>query len=298
MGGILSKQEKMMQLLAHIILSIMVLLVIIPFWLLIAASFSDSSYAIAEGYHFIPKKLSLDAYRFIVKQWDQVGRAYLVTILVTVIGTAGSLIIVSLLAYGLSQKDLPGVKVIFVLILITMLFSGGIVPQYMIYNNYLHVKNTIWGLILPNLLLNGFTVVLVRNYFQSSIPGELSEAMRIDGAGPFYIYARLIMPLSTPILATVGLMEAVSYWNDWNNGLYYITDTKLYSMQQLLNEINNNVMFMANHASEMQGVDVSTLPTATMRLAIAVVAILPVMLIYPFFQKYFAKGITMGAVKG
>ena len=298
MGGILSRQEKIMQATAHGVLILLSVLVLIPFWLLVAASFSDSGYAIANGYRFLPRKLSLDAYAFIARQFDQIGRAYLVTITVTVIGTTASLIIVSLLAYGLSQRDLPGGKVIFALILITMLFSGGVVPQYMIYNNYLHVKNTIWGLILPNLLMNGFTVVLVKNYFQSSIPGELSEAMRIDGAGPFYIYARLIMPLSTPILATIGLMEAVSYWNDWNNGLYYVTDNKLYSMQQLLNEINNNVMFMANHASELQGVDVSALPTATMRLAIAVVAIVPIMLVYPFFQKYFAKGITMGAVKG
>ena len=161
-----------------------------------------------------------------------------------------------------------------------------------------HLKNTILGLIVQNLLLNGFTVVLVRNYFRSSIPPALTEAMQIDGAGPFYIYAKLIMPLSKPILATVGLMSAVSYWNDWNNGLYYITDSKLYSMQQLLNEMNNNINFLANNASMLGGVDQGALPTATMRLAIAVVAILPILIAYPFFQKYFAKGITMGAVKG
>lgn len=276
----------------------MCILVIIPFWLLIMSSFSDNNYAIREGYKFLPKELSLDAYRFIMREWAQVGRAYLVTIVVTVLGTVMSLLIVSMLSYGLSQRDLPGRKVIFGLILITMLFSGGIVPQYLIYNNYLHVKNTIWGLILPNLLLNGFTVVLVKNYFESSIPAELTEAMRIDGAGPVTVYARLIMPLSTPILATVGLMEAISYWNDWNNGLYYITDSRLFSMQQLLNEMNNNVNFLVNNASSLQGVDVSALPSSTMRLALAVVGILPILIAYPFFQKYFAKGITLGAVKG
>ncbi len=298
MGGILSKQEKRMQLLAHIVMIFLSVLALVPFWLLIAASFSDSNYAVAEGYRFIPKVFSLDAYQYILQQWNQIGRAYLVTLTVTAVGTVSSILIVSLLSYGLSQKDLPGRRVIFGLILFTMLFSGGIVPQYMIYNNYLHLKNTIWGLIVPNLLLNGFTVVLVRNYFQQSIPPELSEAMEIDGAGPFYIFFRLVMPLSPPILATVGLMEAVTYWNDWNNGLYYITDNKLYSMQQLLNEMNNNVMFMSNNASQLQGVDVNALPTATMRLAIAVIAILPIICMYPFFQKYFAKGITMGAVKG
>ena len=298
MGGILSKQEKAMQAASHIILILLSICVIVPFWLLIAASFSDSNYAVANGYQFFPKEISLDAYKYIANQWTQIGRAYVVTIIVTVVGTSASLIIVSMLAYGLAQKDLPGGKIIFIMILITMLFSGGIVPQYMIYNNYFHLKNTIFGLIVPNLLLNGFTVMLVKNYFQSSIPPELAEAMKMDGAGVFYIYRHLMIPLSKPILATIGLMSAVSYWNDWNNGLYYITDSKLYSMQQLLNEMNNNVNFLANNASMLVGVDTSSLPTATMRLAIAVVAIIPILLVYPFFQKFFAKGITMGAVKG
>ena len=298
MGGILSKQEKGMQALAHIVLIIFSICVIVPFWLLIAASFSDSGYAVANGYQFFPEKISFEAYEYILNQWMQIGRAYGVTIVVTVVGTAGSLIIVSMLAYGLSQKNLPGGKTVFLLILITMLFNGGIVPQYMIYNNYFHLKNTIWGLIIPNLLLNGFTVMLVKNYFHSSITPELSEAMEMDGAGPFFIYRKLMLPLSKPILATVGLMSAVSYWNDWNNGLYYITDSKLYSMQQLLNEMNNNVNFLANNSSLLAGADIGHLPTATMRLAIAVVAIIPILLVYPFFQKFFAKGITMGAVKG
>ncbi len=298
MGGIMSRQEKVMQVIAHTVMILLSLAAILPFWLLIAASFSDSNYAVAEGYRFFPKELSTDAYTFILKQWDQIGRAYLVTIVVTVVGTFFSILIVSMLSFGLSQKGVPGSKVIFGLILITMLFSGGIVPQYMIYNNILHIKNTLFGLLIPNLLLNGFTVVLVRNYFQQNIPGELLEAAEIDGAGQFLIYFKLILPLSTPILATVGLMEAIMYWNDWTNGLYYITNEKLYSMQQLLNAMNNNIKFMTNNAKDFVGVDLSSLPTATMRLAIAVIAIVPIMLAYPFFQKYFAKGITMGAVKG
>ena len=168
----------------------------------------------------------------------------------------------------------------------------------MIYNNYLHVKNTIWGLVLPNLLTNGFTVVLVRNYFRTSIPYELTEAMEMDGAGPVRIYLQLILPLSKPILATIGIMSFVSYWNDWTNGLYYITESKLYSVQQLLNEMNNNLSFLANNASQLVGVDTTALPTATMRMAIAAVAIIPVLTAYPFFQRYFTKGIVLGAVKG
>ena len=224
--------------------------------------------------------------------------AYLITIIVTVIGTGVGLLAISLLAYGLVQKDIPGVRVVFILILITMLFNGGLVPQYLIYSNTLHVKNTLFALILPNLLMSGFTVILVKNYFQSNIPGEMLEAAEIDGAGQFNIFFRLVFPLSTPILATVGLMSAVSYWNDWQNGLYYITDHNLYSLQQLLNEMNNNIQYLANNASNLAGFDTSSLPSVTIRLAIAVVAIVPIMCIYPFFQKYFAKGITMGSVKG
>lgn len=295
---ILSKEEKTLQILAHVLLCLLCVCAVIPFWLLLAGSISDSDYAIRAGYQFFPKELSLEAYRYILNQWTQIGRAYVVTIIVTVIGTGMSLLITSLLAYGLSQKGLPGGKLITGLILITMLFSGGIVPQYMIYNNYFHLKNTIFGLIIPNLLTNGFTVVLVRNYFTTSIPYELSEAMQIDGAGPLRIYAQLILPLSKPILATIGIMSAVTYWNDWNNGLYYITDQKLFSVQQLLNEMNNNIMFMANNSGQLAGVDVTTLPTASMRMAIAAVAIIPIMIAYPFFQKYFTKGIVLGAVKG
>ena len=298
MNSILTTQEKVIRICAHMILAFMCVLAVIPFWLLISASLSDSSYAIREGYKFFPKELSLDAYRYILARWGQVGRAYIVTITVSVLGTTLSLLITSLLAYGLSQRNLPGAKLITALILFTMLFSGGIVPQYLIYNNYLHVKNTIWGLVLPNLLTNGFTVVLVRNYFRTSIPYELTEAMEMDGAGPVRIYLQLILPLSKPILATIGIMSFVSYWNDWTNGLYYITESKLYSVQQLLNEMNNNLSFLANNASQLVGVDTTSLPTATMRMAIAAVAIIPVLIAYPFFQRYFTKGIVLGAVKG
>jgi len=298
MNGVLTKQEKRFEYVSHIVLTLLSLLAIIPFWLLIAASFSDSKYAIRAGYRFFPAELSLDAYKYIFEQWNQVGRAYLVTIVVTVTGTLIGLAVVSLLSFALSRKRVPGSKAILALILVTMLFSGGIVPQYMIYNNMLQLRNTLTALILPNLLLNGFYVLLVRNYILNSIPSGLEEAMEIDGAGQFGVYFRLVLPLSTPILATMGLMTAVSYWNDWTNGLYYIRDARLYSIQQLLNEINNNINFLANNADQIPGVDLTALPTATMRLAITVVAILPIMIAYPFFQKYFAKGLTLGAVKG
>ena len=185
---------------------------------------------------------------------------------------------------------------VFVLILITLLFNGGAVSSYIIYTNLFHIKNTIWALLIPNLMLNGFNLILVRNYMMHSIPEELQSAAEIDGAGVFKIYLKIILPLSKPIMATVGLLTALGYWNDWTNGLYFITDSNLYSVQLLLNKMNENIQYLASH-SELGAVQQS-LPGTSIRMAIAVVGILPVLIIYPFFQKYFAQGITMGAVKG
>ncbi|PXV89449.1 putative aldouronate transport system permease protein [Lachnotalea glycerini] len=296
--GIHTKSNKIMQIIAHTVLFIVSALAVIPFWLLIASSLSDAFDVTKSGYQFIPKNISFEAYQYIFQEWTQIGRAYGVTVLVSVLGTVLSVIMVSMLAYGLIQKDIKGVNAVFIFVLITMLFNGGVVPTYLVYNNLLKVKNTIWGLILPNLLMSGFTVILVKNYFQQSIPEELIEAAKIDGCGHFRIYFKMILPLSKPILATVGLLSAVSYWNDWTNGLYYVTDEKLYSIQLLLNKMNENILFMANNSQNMMGVDMSNMPSATIRMAIAVVAILPIIIAYPFFHKYFAKGLTMGAVKG
>lgn len=168
--GIKSKQEKAFGIAAHIVMIILSVLAVIPFWLLVASSFMEESAVTRKGYQFWPTEFSLAAYQYIFAEFGQIGRAYGITILVTVIGTTLAIVMVTMFAYGLIQKDVPGVKVIFILILITMLFSGGIVPTYYVYNNVLHVKNTIWGLVLPNLLMNGFTVILVKNYFENSIP--------------------------------------------------------------------------------------------------------------------------------
>lgn len=297
--GIQSKQEKIFTGTAHAVMIVLSLLAVIPFWLLVASSLMDEAEVTNKGYQFWPTRFSTAAYEYILGQFGQIGRAYGITIIVTLIGTVGAILIVTMFAYGLNQTDVPGVKAVFILVLITMLFSGGIVPTYYIYTNVLHVKDTIWGLILPNLLMNSFNVILVKNYFQNNIPRELIEAAEVDGANHFRIVFRIIMPLGKPILATVGLLTGVAYWNDWNNGLYYITDAKLFSIQQLLNRMNDNIQFMANNAATLgTTVSVGNMPSATVRMAIAVVAILPIIVIYPFFQKYFAKGITMGAVKG
>ncbi len=291
-----SKDQRRWSISANVIMTIISLVAILPVLLLIIASFTDEATALQNGFSYLPEKLSLDAYKYIVDEAAKLARAYMMTIIVTAIGTAVSVIITSMLAYMLAQKDLPGRKVITFLVVFTMLFNGGLVPTYIMYVKYFHIKNTIFALIVPTLLMTAFIVLLVKNYFENSIPMELYEAARIDGASELFIFAKIAFPLAVPILATIGLLAGIGYWNDWQNGLYYLSDTKLYTIQNILNDINQDISFLASNASA--GTNLAELPTTTVRMAIAVVGILPIIVIYPFFQKYFAKGITMGSVKG
>ena len=220
--------------------------------------------------------------------------AYGITLFVTFVGTALSLLLTSLLAYPLSRKDYVRRKGVSFYVFFTMLFNGGLVPSYMMWTQIFHVKNSIIALILPTLLLNGFNVILMRSNFQSNIHPALIEAAKIDGAGELRIYFQLVLPLSRPIMATVGLMTAISYWNDWTNGLYYISNPELYSLQQMLNNILTNVQALA----QMTTVTVTQkLPGTSVRMAMAVIGVLPILVLYPFFQSYFVKGIAMGGVK-
>ena len=281
--------------LSHVVMVVLSLAAILPFVLLVIASFTDNAVAVSEGFSFWPSKWSTDAYEYIVNERATLLRAYGITILVTLIGTSVGLMISTMLAYTRSNDKLPGRKVLTFFVVLTMLFNGGLVPTYLIYTNVFHIKDTLLALIVPSLLMNGFNVVLIRNYFATGVPKSLYEAARIDGAGEIYIFARIALPLSKPILATVGLLMGIAYWNDWQNGLYYLNDTKLYSIQNILNRINENISFIASNSTS--GVKIADLPTNTIRMAIAVVGILPIVCIYPFFQEYFVKGIAVGAVK-
>lgn len=281
---------------AHVVLILLTLAAIVPFVLLIIASFTDNSVAITEGFSFFPSKWSADAYQYIINEKDTMLRAYGVTIVVTLIGTTLGLLISVMLAYSLANSDLPGRNFLTFFVTLTMLFNGGLVPTYLIYTNVFHIKDTLAALIVPNLLMNGFNVILIRNYFATGVPTVLYEAARIDGASEFYIFYRIALPLSKPILATVGLLMGIAYWNDWQNGLYYLNDAALYSIQNILNRINENISFLASNSTS--GVKISDLPTSTIRMAIAVIGILPIVCIYPFFQEYFVRGIAVGAVKG
>ena len=296
MSGVKSRQEKIVTAIAHIVMILLCVLAIAPFWMMVASSFTSNDALTKFGYNFWPKVFSTEAYQYILTEWGQIGHAYVNTIVVTVTGTVVSLLLVSLAGTALAQRDVPGLKIMFLFVIITMLFNGGVVSSYIIYSQVFHIKDTIFALIIPNLLLNGFNVMLVKNYVQNTIPGELQEAAEIDGAGLFRIYGTMILPLSKPILATVGLLTAVGYWNDWTNGLYYITSSRLNTVQLLLNQMNSNVQYLASH-SEM-GLNLQSVPSVSVRMAIAVIGILPVVILYPFFQKYFEAGITMGAVKG
>lgn len=290
--------DRTARLIANIVMTVLSVCALLPFLLLVGASFTEEKAAVLNGFSIIPSQFGLVAYQYILKEFGTIGRAYLITIVVTVVGTALSMTITTLMAYALTKK-VPGVKILNFLVIFTMLFNGGLVPTYYVYSNILRVKDTIWALIVPGLLMNAFSIMLVKNYFRTAIPKELLESAKMDGAGQATVLTKIVLPLSTPILATIGINSALAYWNDWTNGLYYLTDTRLFSLQTILNKINENVQFLANNSDKLSGiVNTSDLPTTTMRMAVAVIGILPVVFIFPFFQKYFIKGITIGAVKG
>ena len=292
-----SKDQKRWCAVAHIVLIIVSALAILPFILLIIASFTDETVALLNGYSYFPEKWSLGAYEYIIQNASTFVRAYGITIIVTVIGTVVCIILTALTAYVLSKRALPGVKILNLLVVFTMLFNGGLVATYISYTTIFHIKDTLFALIVPSLMMNAFMIMLARNYFEHSIPEEIYESARIDGASEFRIFVTLVLPLSVPILATIGLMSGIAYWNDWQNSLYYVNDKALYSIQAVLNSINQAVSALAT-LSGSSGVSAADLPTTTIRMAVAVVGILPILIIYPFFQKYFAAGLVAGSVKG
>lgn len=285
----------------HVVLILMTLMVILPFLLVFMSSITEENTLIANGYSFFPKKMSLYAYQYILQQGAKIFRAYGITILVTVIGTFVNMLMSSLIAYPLSVKDLPYKRAITFYIFFTMLFNGGLVPTYLMYVNTFHIKNTIWALIVSGLLLSANNVLLIRTYYMTSIPDALYEAAQIDGASQFTVYSRIVLPLGKPIMVTMGLFTALGYWNDWTNGLYYLSGGKgqdLYSIQNLLNQMITDIQYLASGKVTNIGAEIGKMPTVSIRMAIAFVAMIPLFIIYPFLQKYFADGITLGAVKG
>lgn len=270
------------------------IIIVVPFIVLFISSITDEAVLLKEGYSLIPKKLSMQAYSYIWKSKDTILRAYIITIAITFIGTTINVLITTMIAYPLSLSYLPGRKILSFVVLFTMLFSGGLVPTYMNYTTILGIKNTYFALLLPNLMFSAVNCIIVRTYFQGNIPVELYESARIDGASEFRIFGSIVLPLGKPILVTIAIFAGLGYWNDWMNGLYYVTDQRMYSIQQLLNVMIQNIQFLTQYGQSGG----ENLPSISLRMAIAFVAMLPIIVLYPFLQKYFEAGITLGAVKG
>ncbi|MDD9271192.1 carbohydrate ABC transporter permease [Paenibacillus sp. GCM10023248] len=296
----MNQENKAWQWAAHTVMILFSLTCLLPFVLLVMSSITDETTILQTGYSFFPKQFSLSAYAYLWEQSSLIFNAYGITILITVVGTVASLAITSMLAYPLSRRDLPGGTFFAFVLFFTLLFNGGLVPTYLVYTQLLDMKNTLWALIVPGLLMNGFNVLLMRTFFMTTIPVPVLESASIDGATEFKMYYKIVLPLSLPILATVGLFQGLAYWNDWNNGLIYVTDPKLFSLQNVLNRIMSDIQFLASNGdlSASAGAKVAQLPSETFRMAIAVIAVIPILMAYPFFQKYFVKGMTIGAVKG
>lgn len=284
------------QTMIHILLILVTAFMILPFILLFSASITSEATLLTRGYSIIPRVVSLEAYKYLLTNSAAILRAYGITIFITLFGTVLGVFGMSALAYVLSLKGLPAGKFLAFFIFFSLLFNGGLVPTYLMWTQTFHIKNTIWALIFPNLLMTPMNVILMRTFYMTNIPGELYEAAKIDGAGLFKIYRSVVLPLGKPIFVTIALFTGLSYWNDWMNALYYISDSRLYSLQALLNQILRNAQAMASDFSgDMGGL---AIPTNSVRMAIAFIAILPILAVYPFLQKYFQSGIAMGALKG
>ncbi|AIQ20739.1 sugar ABC transporter permease [Paenibacillus sp. FSL H7-0357] len=286
------------QIIVNTMMLMVTIICLLPLILLVTSSFTDEETIYRNGYAIIPEKFSLAAYQFIWNDSERILHAYGITVAITLIGTTCGLFIIALLAYPLSRRDMPSNGFWSLFVFFTMLFNGGLVPTYMVYTQLFDLKNTLMALIIPSLLMNAFFVMLMRTFFLTSIPAAVIESAKIDGAGEFRIFVRIVLPLSLPILATVGLFQTIHYWNDWFNGMVYVTDDKLYSLQNLLNRILLDIQFLSSSNFGSQTELSANTPTESVRMALAVIGVLPILIAYPFFQKFFVKGLTVGAVKG
>lgn len=276
---------------------------IIPLLLVFSISFSDETSILANGYKLFPEVFSVKAYEVLFRDFDQILYSYGISFFVTVVGTIGGVALTAFYAYPLSRRDLPYRNGFAFFIFFTMLFGGGLVPWYLVYVNILDLKNTVWVLIIP-LLMSPFFVLVMRTFFSNSIPTSILESARIDGAGELRIFASIVLPLSLPVLATVALFSTLNYWNDWYLSMIFISDNKTISLQYLMYRTLLDIQFLtsnsniASQISSAGGASVLDLPNKTLQMAMAVVGIGPIVLAYPFFQRYFVKGLTVGAVKG
>lgn len=291
----MSKGNLILSIIFYIVVTIFAIACLFPFALMITSSFMKEREIVAEGYKLFPKELTLSAYKYLLDNPVKLINAYKVTIITTVAGTVFGLFIMSMAGYVLNRKDFKYRNFFSFFIYFTTLFSGGLVPSYILVVRYLHLKDNLWAMILPG-LISAWSIFLMRN-FMKSIPDELYESAMMDGAGAFTIYKKVFMPLAIPSLATVGLFLALGYWNQWYSASLYIDTPSKYPLQYYLQKMIN----LANiEALTSQGhfISAETLPTQSVKMATAVLTTGPIILLYPFAQKYFVSGLTMGSVKG
>ena len=272
----------------------------LPILLVFIAAFTDEVAITQNGFSYFPEKWSMSGINAVLRYGKQLLTSYGVTIFITVFGTALGLLVMSMFAYSISRKDFRLGKFLSVYLLIPMLFNGGQLSGYIIFTSYYHLKDSLWLLILP-LCVSTMNVIILRTYIANSIPGELMEAAKIDGAGEYRTFFQITLPLLKPSLAAVGFMMATAYWNDWQNALLYITTDAKKPLQLLLVNIQKSIEFLLNNANVPASVRAAmggNIPQYSSTMATVLVVIGPIMVVYPFFQKYFIKGLTVGSVKG
>jgi len=284
----------------NLIFIVLALICVIPVIVVLSISLSSEDSIRETGYHILPVALSGEAYAYVVKQGTMILRALGVSALVTVVGTVLGIFLTTSMGYALSRPNYKLKGFLTWVVFIPMIFNGGLVSSYFINTNLLGLKDSVWALILP-LAVSSFNVIICKTFFKSTIPDGLIESAEIDGASQLRIFFSIILPISLPVIATIGLFLCFSYWNDWFQSMLYINNQNLYSLQALLNSLMSNVDALAKNAASMgvsYAVLVATMPKESARMAVAIIIVLPVAFAYPFFQKYFISGLTIGAVKG
>lgn len=286
--------DRLFSVIAYVVLIFFTIFCILPFLLMVIGSFTEESELIVNGYTLFPKDFSIAAYKALLHS-EALYNGYGITITITVVGTIAALCISAMLAYSLANKRNVLQTPFLLFCYLPMLFSGGIIPFYIVVSQWLHLQNTIWALILP-LLCQPFLVFLLVSFFRT-VPEELEEAARIDGANEMRVFFQIIIPISKPILASVGLFYALYYWNDWYMGLMFIDNEKLFPLQLILRRMVSNMEAAKNLIPASAAIS-TVAPTYGVRMATTVLTIGPIILLYPMLQKYFVKGLTVGAVKG
>lgn len=297
-----SKQEKkgLGQYILGFCLLIYTLFCGLPVVLVFISAFTDESAIMKNGFSYFPEKWSLSGINSVLKYGTQLMTSYGITIFITVAGTALGLLVMSMFAYSISRKEFKLAKFLSIYLLIPMLFNGGQLAGYIIFTSYYNLKDSLWLLILP-LCVSTMNVIILRTYIVNSIPSELMEAAKIDGAGEYRTFFQITLPLLKPSMAAVGFMMATAYWNDWQNALLYITTDKKKPLQLLLVNIQKSIEFLLNNSNVPAAARAAmggNIPQYSSTMATVLVVIGPIMVVYPFFQKYFVKGLTVGSVKG